>query len=193
MPTVNVPQFNAFTTKANGLVNVLQSNVSVLQPVPGKESKIETFVAIWDTGATSSVVTPKVVANLGLIPSGKTNLLGVTGTKNDADTFLVSIILPNQVRVDGVRVAEVPQLTGNADILIGMDIITIGDFSLTNVDKKTVFTFRFPSIKTIDYVEEVNKLNQIQFSKVGRNDLCPCGSGKKYKICHGGPNPINNS
>jgi preprotein translocase subunit SecA len=21
--------------------------------------------------------------------------------------------------------------------------------------------------------------------KIGRNDLCPCGSGKKYKNCHG--------
>jgi preprotein translocase subunit SecA len=21
--------------------------------------------------------------------------------------------------------------------------------------------------------------------KVGRNDVCPCGSGKKYKQCHG--------
>ncbi|WP_285119329.1 preprotein translocase subunit SecA [Lactococcus petauri] len=25
----------------------------------------------------------------------------------------------------------------------------------------------------------------IDFSKVGRNDMCPCGSGKKYKNCHG--------
>ena len=24
-----------------------------------------------------------------------------------------------------------------------------------------------------------------QFPKVGRNDPCPCGSGKKYKYCHG--------
>jgi len=23
--------------------------------------------------------------------------------------------------------------------------------------------------------------------KVGRNDPCPCGSGKKFKHCHGGP------
>ncbi|MBI2582665.1 SEC-C domain-containing protein, partial [Candidatus Azambacteria bacterium] len=23
------------------------------------------------------------------------------------------------------------------------------------------------------------------FPKVGRNDPCPCGSGKKYKKCHG--------
>jgi preprotein translocase subunit SecA len=22
-------------------------------------------------------------------------------------------------------------------------------------------------------------------AKVGRNELCPCGSGKKYKKCHG--------
>ncbi|HBC90849.1 MAG TPA: preprotein translocase subunit SecA [Lactococcus sp.] len=26
---------------------------------------------------------------------------------------------------------------------------------------------------------------EIDFSKVGRNDMCPCGSGKKYKNCHG--------
>jgi preprotein translocase subunit SecA len=25
------------------------------------------------------------------------------------------------------------------------------------------------------------------FSKVGRNELCPCGSGKKFKLCHGDP------
>ena len=24
-----------------------------------------------------------------------------------------------------------------------------------------------------------------EFKKVGRNDKCPCGSGKKYKHCHG--------
>ncbi len=24
-----------------------------------------------------------------------------------------------------------------------------------------------------------------QFAKVGRNDPCPCGSGKKFKHCHG--------
>jgi preprotein translocase subunit SecA len=25
----------------------------------------------------------------------------------------------------------------------------------------------------------------IKSTKVGRNDPCPCGSGKKYKTCHG--------
>ena len=27
--------------------------------------------------------------------------------------------------------------------------------------------------------------SDIDFSKVKRNDLCPCGSGKKFKNCHG--------
>ena len=25
----------------------------------------------------------------------------------------------------------------------------------------------------------------VDLSKVGRNELCPCGSGKKFKNCHG--------
>jgi preprotein translocase subunit SecA len=27
-------------------------------------------------------------------------------------------------------------------------------------------------------------------AKVGRNDPCPCGSGKKYKHCHGRPDKL---
>ena len=27
--------------------------------------------------------------------------------------------------------------------------------------------------------------NRFEGEKVGRNDPCPCGSGKKYKKCHG--------
>jgi preprotein translocase subunit SecA len=31
----------------------------------------------------------------------------------------------------------------------------------------------------------VAKKQVINNDKVGRNDPCPCGSGKKYKKCHG--------
>jgi preprotein translocase subunit SecA len=33
--------------------------------------------------------------------------------------------------------------------------------------------------------EEVVKKTVVHKDKVGRNDDCPCGSGKKYKNCHG--------
>ena len=32
---------------------------------------------------------------------------------------------------------------------------------------------------------EVDPNNPNTWGKVGRNELCPCGSGKKYKNCHG--------
>lgn len=28
---------------------------------------------------------------------------------------------------------------------------------------------------------------QVALAKVGRNDPCPCGSGRKFKVCHGKP------
>ena len=36
--------------------------------------------------------------------------------------------------------------------------------------------------------EEVSKENDKELTdtkKIGRNEKCPCGSGKKYKHCHG--------
>lgn len=36
-------------------------------------------------------------------------------------------------------------------------------------------------IKTSTYVKDKSD----PYANVGRNDLCPCGSGKKYKKCHG--------
>ena len=38
--------------------------------------------------------------------------------------------------------------------------------------------------KKVETKEPINK-------KIGRNDPCPCGSGKKYKQCHGSNN-LNN-
>ena len=36
-----------------------------------------------------------------------------------------------------------------------------------------------------DLSPSVSPAPSAAFGKVGRNDPCPCGSGKKYKKCHG--------
>ncbi|MFZ9802406.1 MAG: SEC-C metal-binding domain-containing protein, partial [Candidatus Nanopelagicales bacterium] len=41
------------------------------------------------------------------------------------------------------------------------------------------------SAPTLDNSENVKTVTQTKVSEVGRNELCPCGSGKKYKRCHG--------
>lgn len=107
---------------------------------------------IWDTGATNSVITQKVVDNLGLQPTGKAEVHGVHG-KAEADTFLVNVFLPNNVGIQAVTVTKA-FVTG-ADVLVGMDIIGFGDFCVTNVGGMTALTFRTPSGRDIDFVKEI--------------------------------------
>jgi len=110
------------------------------------------FVTIWDTGATGSVITQAVVDTCGLVPSGMANIVHVDGS-TQAETYLVDILLPQNVVFRGVRVSK-GRLTGNANILIGMNIISQGDFAVTNFNKLTKFSFRVPSIEHIDFVKE---------------------------------------
>ena len=71
-----------------------------------------------------------------------------------------------------------------------MDIISHGDFAVTNQNNKTTFSFRLPSTEDIDFVEQKPSVStsppaKSSPKKVGRNQPCPCGSGKKYKKCCG--------
>ncbi len=59
------------------------------------------------------------------------------------------------VQIAGVEVTE-GNLTG-CDVLIGMDIINLGDFALTNLDDVTVLSFQMPSANHIDFVKSRRK------------------------------------
>ena len=69
--------------------------------------------------------------------------------------YIVSIRLPNHLNIENIMISS-GKLGPGVDILIGMDIITLGDFSITNYDNKTIFSFRFPSVKEIDFVKEID-------------------------------------
>ena len=177
-------RIDAFTTSYNGLSNVLSSKATIglafdpsISPPPSQTE----FDAIWDTGATASVISQNVVQKCGLIPTGMIQVHTANGMCL-CNTYLVSIGLPNKVGISSVRVTEAK--LGKEDVWIGMDIIAMGDFAITNFEGKTVFSYRTPSVAKTDFVEEINRMKASQLSKIGRNDLCPCGSGKKYKKCH---------
>lgn len=172
---------SAFTYKADGRVNVLLSEVKVsANKELFSDAKQEKFIAIWDTGATNTAISSKVVEECGLIPTGK----AISNTANgqcQVNTYLIDINLPNNVNINGVQATEFTAVEG-ADLLIGMDIMGLGDVAISNYEGKTTFSFRIPSMIETDYVEEIKR---VKYRNVGRNDLCPCGSGLKYKKCHG--------
>ncbi len=149
------PTFS-FTVSADGLLNVLKTSCHISQafnhangdPAPPRSD----FVAIWDTGATASVITQEVVDACGLKPIGMTQVHGVGGLVN-CEVYLVSVTLPNNLTVPEVRVTK-GNLGPDTGVLIGMDIISLGDFSITNKDAKTIFSFRVPSMHHVDFVKE---------------------------------------
>ena len=191
MPSASSFRPAAFTGRAKVKLRALVSAVSIanIEPLRKPNVKPRGYQAIWDTGATSTVVTKKVVEECGLVPVSKTKVIGVHGDRI-SDVFLIDVHLPNNVAVTEVPVTEADALAGDSEVLIGMDIIGLGDFAVSNFQGETSFTFRMPSLKHIDFVEdladEVVDVSEVAgVPKVGRNQQCPCGSGKKYKKCHG--------
>jgi hypothetical protein len=133
------------------------------------------------------VIAPSVVAALKLAPVGVVDVSHAGGS-GKSPTYLINIKLPNGVGIAGIRVTEFPGLDGGFQTIIGMDVITLGDFSITNVDGQTCMSFRTPSTERIDYVE---RHKAASLASVGRNNPCPCGkqredgSPMKFKNCCG--------
>jgi hypothetical protein len=173
------PLPQAFSINYNGLSNRLISDIEVFslsfpRPAPYKTT------ALWDTGATASIITRETAQALNLVPTGKV-IINHGGGQSEHLTHLVDIGLPNGVLVSGITVTEMEHIVDNFGVIIGMDIISSGDFSITNLNRKTCFSFRYPSLARVDFVEEINR----QMKRLRGHNLCPCKSGKQYRKCHG--------
>lgn len=151
----------------------------VFGPRDGAIDNAKKYISIWDTGATGTVISQKVIDECGLIPIGMTRVSHAQGESVTA-VFLVSVILPDGVVIPSLRVTR--GVLSTCDVLIGMDIINQGDFAITHNGGKTTFTFGLPSKRHLDFVKQKPDAHS---EKIGRNDPCPCGSGQKYKKCCG--------
>lgn len=150
--------FSAFTLRANGILNMLKTETLINSNIRDKNKSIDIskkWRGLWDTGASKSSVDKRVVDELGLIPVGKGTISTANGVVS-VNTYFVNLTLPNRVTVRDVLVT-CADLGNDIDVLIGMDIIRHGDFSITNTNRSTTFSFRIPSITEIDYVKESNK------------------------------------
>jgi uncharacterized protein YchJ len=187
VPVGKIPP-QSFTASCKGITRVLRTPVHISQAFhPGHTNnppQAKKYDAIWDTGATGSVITKQVVNDCGLKPISMTRVQTAAGI-HLSPIYLINMLLPNNVGLFNMRVTE--GILSSADVLVGMDVICRGDFAVTCKDGNTTFSFRLPSQECIDFVKESNaKIQPIKaVAKVGRNDPCPCGSGKKYKKCCG--------
>jgi hypothetical protein len=150
--------FQAFTLKASGLLASIRTPISIRQSIQfcqtfNLKSLQVDVTALWDTGASLSSISQGLAARLRLNKVDQCRISGFGGY-HVANIDLIDVLLPNQVEIPNVRVAEFID-NGKFDVIVGMDLITLGDFSITNHGGLSVVSFRMPpGDKHIDYVRE---------------------------------------
>lgn len=175
----------AFTQRHAGRMNNLITECGVSLPTSadrrgGARPPIHQTTGLWDTGATNSVITEATALAMGLKPSGKTQSHTAGGVVS-CNLYLVNLYLPNNVTAHGVQVTEMKETVGGFGVLIGMDVISQGDFSITNVDGKTTFSFRMPSRTEIDYEAEAREAERVAKQPV-RVEAAPYGRNDKVSM-----------
>lgn len=154
-------KYLAFTLKENMVVDRLETPVLLDSRIRDCNIAVDPnkkWRGVWDTGAKTSSVHKRIVNELGLYAVNDWTMQTANGIAI-VTTYFVDITLPNNVMVSNILVSA-SDLGDETDVLIGMDIISQGDFSISNVNGSTTFSFRIPSVKEIDYVKEANDTNR---------------------------------
>lgn len=154
------------------------------------DTQAELHRALWDTGATTTCISLSLAKKLGLMPVDTVkNVVGANNEPFSAPVYCVQIRMGRFV-IPIHNVIGLPMDGTDREVIIGMDIISKGDLSITNYSGRTIITFRTPSLEAINYVDELNLQNKCDKMHVlnvrnNRPDKCACGSGRDYKNCHG--------
>jgi predicted aspartyl protease len=156
--------YQALTVRSPGVAR------SIVIPVVASQSKalcqrfglkkIEADVlALIDTGATDTSISNKLAASLGLEVIAQCRV-DAAGGIHRANMYSIDVLLRNMVNFTHIRAAEFIKTVQIFDIIIGMDILTLGDLAITNHNHQTVLSFRVPSdIKHIDFVSTADEKN----------------------------------
>lgn len=127
----NMPHFGYFRDFGEGSREIVSDCViaNTFSRQSGEREAIHKGKALWDTGATHSCISIKVVKTLELKPTG--HVEGGVRTASGlvpASKYAVDLIISGFELGHGV--VEVIGANLSDDMLIGMDIIGMGDFAI---------------------------------------------------------------
>ncbi len=139
---------NSIIQRYDYLVSQIKSECYITQaytPNPDvNRPKVVVATGLWDTGATCSSISKKIVEALGLKPITEKKSYHAGGYSL-TKIYLINL---NVVGCKGVSYLEVAEADlHEIDVIIGMDYISYGDFSISNYNGKTTFKFTIPANK----------------------------------------------
>jgi hypothetical protein len=148
-----------FRLKYPNVTSVLwmEGLVGPAQTVTGP-SPLKKYYSVWDTGATNCAINNQVVSELNLQPISQT----MVGTGNGviaAPVYLICFRIPGKIHFNSLR-ATLLNLHHPVQVLIGMDVIGLGDFYVTNHGGFTDMHFSCPSGGVDHHHSEVKKCRE---------------------------------
>lgn len=158
---------HAFTFRLTGTPNQILIGIKIAAPSrPPDIAQAHEFVALWDTGATATLISDSVTAKCGHASTGKRTIQGVNST-DVVDEYVVDVHL-GPVCFPTISVGE-RRISPDFDVLLGMDVIGQGDFAMTRQNGQTVVSFQTPHHQTIDFFRSLEMAN---LKKVPKGCVC---------------------
>lgn len=109
--------------------------------------------ALVDTGASKSSIHRRISKKLKLKPCRFATVISAHG-EADVPVYTTSVAMPQGITFENIQANEFYG-EHSFDFIIGMDIITRGDMTISNANGKTAFSFRVPPADThTDYSRE---------------------------------------
>jgi predicted aspartyl protease len=91
-------------------------------------------LALIDTGTTTTIITPQIVQELGLQPTGRRRALVSTLQSGPVQTYCVTLVLPMRGETGvfpSLEVLEAPLEDGPIQVLLGLDVLSRGVFTMS--------------------------------------------------------------
>lgn len=96
--------------------------------------------ALWDTGSTTTIICPEIVQAMNLEIQSIENVMHLLGY-GDVNTYQLDMFLPEKVVFQKIKVIEMPIRNRYFDMIIGMDIIQLGEFCIKKEQGKITMSF----------------------------------------------------
>ena len=155
-------EYRGFNILYDESVNVLITPIKII-PILTTDTAFSNVqfetMALWDTGATVTCIKPALWDRLKMYSFNAADNFEISGVGGKIKTSytLANLFLENSLEIEHCPIFML-DFPGNADILIGMDIIGMGDFAICNTEKKTSFSFIIPPLpERINFVEKLMK------------------------------------
>ena len=84
-------------------------------------------IALLDSGAECSGISPQLAEKLALVATGQRTIRGVHGTMRDCEAYEIELVVIENHPAIKLEVASIEM---HYDILLGMDFLTQGTFSI---------------------------------------------------------------